>query len=320
MKTTVVIPNMNGKDYLKNCLDSLKKSTVSHKVIVVDNGSQDGSFEMVFESYPEVELIPFSENTGFCKAVNTGIKAAQTEYVLLLNNDTQVTPGMIEILERMLDKNEKFFSVSAKMLSLHDKNVIDDAGNLYCSLGWAFALGKGKSADQYNRSSFIFAACAGAALYRKSIFEEIGYFDENHFAYLEDIDIGYRARICGYKNLCNAKAICYHAGSASSGSRYNPFKTRYSARNNVYLIWKNMPTAQIILNAPLLAVGFLTKIVFFIKKGMGREYIEALQEGIAMCKNPDNAGKRVVYDEKNLRNYIVIQLELWLNTIRRLVG
>ena len=109
--------------------------------------------------------------------------------------------------------------------------------------------------------------CGGAAIYRKKIMEKIGYFDEEHFAYLEDTDIGYRARIYGYENWYAPDAVVYHVGSGTSGSRYNHFKTRYSSRNNIYLIYKNMPLLQIILNLPFLVAGFLIKFLFTKRNG-----------------------------------------------------
>ena len=120
----------------------------------------------------------------------------------------------------------------------------------------------------YSHTKKIFAACGGAAIYRRKIFEEIGFFDEEHFAYLEDIDIGYRAKIYGYHNVFEPSAIVYHAGSASSGSKYNEFKVNFSSRNSVYIVRKNMPLFQIVVNLPFLAVGFLIKTLFFVKKGL----------------------------------------------------
>ena len=113
---------------------------------------------------------------------------------------------------------------------------------------------------------------------------EIGLFDEEHFAYLEDMDIGYRARIAGYENWYFPQARVYHVGSATSGSQYNVFKVRYSSRNNVYMIYKNMPSVQILLNLPLLLVGFAVKFLFFWRKGFGREYAEGIKNGILLCK------------------------------------
>lgn len=114
-------------------------------------------------------------------------------------------------------------------------------GNYYNCLGWAFALGKGKSEEKYKKERKIFASCGGAAIYRTKLVKQLGGFDEEHFAYLEDIDLGYRAQIAGYENWYLPKAGVYHVGSGTSGSRYNQFKIRYSSRNNVYMLYKNMP-------------------------------------------------------------------------------
>lgn len=128
MKTTVVIPNYNGKHFLQDCLDSLLQSTVEIAVIVVDNGSTDGSVSWIQEHFPQVKLICFSENKGFCTAVNTGIEAAATPYVFLLNNDTKTDRFCLERLERAMEADEKIFSVGAKMLSMKEPELVDTAG------------------------------------------------------------------------------------------------------------------------------------------------------------------------------------------------
>ena len=236
-EVSVIIPNFNGKKYLKDCLDALlRQDFPSFEIVVVDNGSKDGSVQYLGRNYPQVRLIALEENTGFCGAVNVGIHTSQAKYILLLNNDTIVQKGFIQALVRDIKRSPAIFSCQAKMLQMHDKSKIDDAGNYYCALGWAFADGKGKPEENYNKRKKIFASCAGAAIYRKSILNEIGCFDEEHFAYLEDLDIGYRARLYGYENWFCPAARVYHVGSGTSGSRYNLFKVRYSSRNNVYMI------------------------------------------------------------------------------------
>ena len=267
-EVSVIIPNFNGMAYLDGVLSGLECQTVRNfEVILVDNGSSDGSCAFVASSYPWVHMIELPENFGFCKAVNEGIKASRAPYVLLLNNAIEVTPDFIEEMLAAIRRHKKAFSCAARMIQFHDRDRLDDAGNYYCALGWAYARGKGKDIHTCEKEEKIFASCAGAAIYRRKIFEKIGYFDEEHFAYLEDMDVGYRARINGYENWYAPKAMVYHVGSGTSGSRYNHFKTRYSSRNNVYLIYKNMPLLQIILNLPFLIVGFGTKLLFFTLKG-----------------------------------------------------
>jgi Predicted glycosyltransferases len=312
---SIVIPNYNGLVYLENCLDALKKQTKKDfTTIIVDNGSSDGSLEFIREHYQEVEIIELKENTGFCGAVNQGIKATNTPYIILLNNDTIVEKEFVAELFYVMERETDIFSGQAKMLQLHQPTLIDDAGDYYNALGWAFAKGKGKCKDLYNEERPIFSSCAGAAIYRRTILEEIGLFDEKHFAYLEDTDIGYRAKIYGYKNIYIPKAVVYHVGSGTSGSQYNKFKIRYSSRNNIYLIYKNMPTLQIIINIPFFLIGFSIKTLFFIKKGMGKEYLVGMGKGFILS----HQSAKVKFRWKNLKNYTKIQIELLVNIFKRL--
>lgn len=315
MKSTIIIPNYNGIRYLENCLHSLEKEQAD--VIVVDNGSTDGSYEMTTEKFPAVRTIRFSENMGFCKAVNAGIAAASTKYVILLNNDTAAEAGFVEKLEAAMDEDARLFSASAKLISMQDKDKIDDAGDFYCALGWAFAYGKGKPEKDYIERYDIFAACAAAAIYRKSVLQKIGAFDENHFAYLEDIDLGYRARIYGCRNIFVPDARVYHAGSAFSGSRYNEFKVDLSSRNNIYLIYKNMPFLQIVLNLPFLLPGFILKYLFFLRKGLGGTYLCGLKKGVKLCLSSEGREHKVPYRAKHLGAYCRIQAALWKNILKR---
>ena len=318
-KVTVVIPNYNGKKYIAGCLNSLalqREEFESFGVVVVDNGSTDGSLEQIRMEYPWVRLITLTSNTGFCHAVNQGIRTSQAPYVILLNNDTEVKSGFIKSLHARIESDRNIFSVSGKMLMWDSDDRIDDAGDRYCVLGWAYSRGKGKPAADFEKPTEVFAACAGAAIYRKSILEEIGYFDEMHFAYMEDIDIGYRARIYGYRNYYEPSACIRHAGSASSGSRYNPFKTKHSSANNVYMIWKNMPIFQLLWNLPFLIPGFLMKYIYFIRKKMGMLYLCGLWEGIKKCSSAEGKDNKIRYNHKHFKNYIQIQLQLYADTLR----
>lgn len=310
MQVTVVIPNYNGKYFLKACLDSLAVQTSKEfQVLVVDNGSSDGSVEYMQQEYPWVNILALKENTGFCGGVNAGIRAADTPYVLLLNNDVEADPNFVSSMLKAIKSSKKNFSVSSRMIQFHDRSKLDDAGDLYCVLGWAFQRGVGQSIRKYKRCSKVFSACGGAAIYRRSVFEKIGYFDEMHFAYLEDIDIGYRARIYGYENLYCPKAVVYHVGSGTTGSKYNEFKVKLSARNSFYLNYKNMPDWQLLLNALPLAVGYGIKWRFFKKIGFEKAYLDGLKEGFRTRKNC----KRVPYDRANLSHYLRIEAELIYN-------
>lgn len=322
VKSTVIIPNYNGIKFIKDCMEALKKetSTVFH-ICVVDNGSADGSREWIENNCPGAEVIALSKNTGFCAAVNTGIRASDTPYVILLNNDTKVEYGFVKALETALENHKKSFSVSAKMIDLYEPEKLDGAGDLYCALGWAFALGKGKTVKgHYETEKEIFSSCGGAVIYKRKVLEQIGLFDENHFAYLEDCDLGYRAQIYGYRNFYAPAAKVYHAGSGVSGSRHNEFKVKLSAKNSIYLIYKNMPFLQILINLPFLLPGFFIKYLFFLKKGLGEAYKKGIMEGIRLSASKDGKAKKIIFKPERLFFYLRIQWKLWINTVRRFVG
>ena len=307
MKVTIVIPNYNGKHFMEPCLSSLSEQTYKNfHILVVDNASSDGSIEYMEENYPDIELIKLQKNFGFSKAVNIGIQHSRTPYVILLNNDTTVDTRYVEEMVKAIEKSPKIFSVSSKMIQMYHPELIDSAGDLYTLLGWGVCRGCGRPVSNYQKYDEIFTACAGAAIYRRSVFDEIGYFDENHFAYLEDIDIGYRARIYGYYNMYCPTALVYHVGSGTSGSKYNSFKVKLAARNNLYLNYKNMPALQLVLNFIPLAIGYFVKYLFFCKIGFGKDYKEGFIEGLQTAKQQ----KKVKFQFKHRGNYLVIEIDL----------
>ncbi len=311
MQVTIVIPNYNGKHFMKPCLESLDRQTCKDfEIIVVDNASSDGSIEYMKETYPDIHCIGLDKNYGFSRAVNEGIRASRTPYVILLNNDTTVDPRYVEEMVKAIRKSKRIFSVSSKMIQMYHPELIDSAGDLYTLMGWGVCRGTGRPVSNYTEPDEIFTACAGAAIYRRSAFEKIGYFDESHFAYLEDIDVGYRAKIYGYKNMYCPTALVYHVGSGTSGSKYNSFKVKLSARNSMYLNYKNMPLAQLILNFIPLALGWLVKSIFFMKIGFGKDYREGLKEGFQTLFKQ----KKVPFRLRHLGNYIKIELELIAHT------
>lgn len=312
MGVSVVIPNYNGEKYLKKCLETLMEQSLKpEEIIIVDNNSSDGSIELINTYFRDkVTLIRLEENTGFSVAVNVGIKHNKSEFVALLNNDTELDEDWLKSLYYSIKDNKKIFSCCSKMLRYDNRNIIDDVGDEYTILGWAVKRGDGMISSKYNKYEEVFSSCAGAAIYRSSIFEEIGYFDENFFAYLEDMDISYRAKIYGYKNYFCPNAKIYHIGSATSGSRHNAFKVRLAARNNIFLIYKNMNSLQIVINFIFILIGILIKWIYFIKKGFGKVYISGVFEGI---KNKGKINK--IRLKKNSHNYLSVEKELLINTI-----
>lgn len=308
-EVTIIIPNYNGLHFMEPCFQALNRQTFqAFDVLVVDNGSTDGSAVWLKEH--QIPSILLKENTGFSNAVNKGIKAVDTPYVILLNNDTKVDSDYVSQMLKAIKQSKRIFSVSSKMIQMHDTKRIDDAGDMYTVLGWAYQRGVGQKSSGYNRSAEVFSACAGAAIYRREVFELIGYFDERHFAYLEDLDVGYRAKIAGYHNRYCPQAVVYHVGSGTSGSKYNSFKVRLAARNNVYLNYKNMPLLQLLVNGIPITFGIFLKYRFFKKIGFGKDYLEGLWEGIHTARTCN----KVPYRPEHLKNYLSIEWELIVGT------
>lgn len=316
LEVTVIIPNYNGRRLLENCIKSLEQQTfLDFQLLVVDNGSSDGSTEVTSEILA-MEMIALSQNTGFCGAVNEGIRHTKTPYFILLNNDTEAAPAFVESLLTGICTSEDIFSCGAMMLDYQNRECIDNAGDYYTALGWAIARAKGKSSRKYERACEVFSCCGGAAIYRTDAVRTIGFFDENHFAYLEDVDMGYRARIYGYRNCYVPEAKVYHVGSATTGARYNEKKVFLAARNSMYLIYKNMPMLQLLLNLPLLLAGMLVKCLFFVRKGFAGDYMKGICAGIKGAYRC----KKVPFQLRHLKNYCKIQWELWSNIVRAAFG
>lgn len=308
-KVTIIIPNYNGLKFMEPCFKALRaQSDQNFELLVVDNGSTDGSVKWLEDH--QIPSIFLEENTGFSGAVNIGIRESVTPYVILLNNDTEPQPDYVKEMVKAIERSPKIFSVSSKMIQLYHKDLMDDAGDMYSVLGWAYQRGVGQKSSGYNKACQVFSACAGAAIYRREVFDKIGGFDEDHFAYLEDIDVGYRAKICGYENWYCPKAVVYHVGSGTSGSKYNSFKVKLAARNNLYLNYKNMPLLQLILNFLPILAGMAVKYMFFRRIGFASDYIEGVKEGLKTLKKT----KKVRFQMSRLGNYIRIEGELILGT------
>jgi len=309
-EVTVIIPNYNNANLLSKLLDSLKNIPTRHETIIVDNNSTDDSLEVINAYSSDITLIKNDRNMGFAYAVNQAIRKATTDYVFLLNNDTEVDEEFLEHSLELIKEHDNVFAVASKMIQYHDKTLIDDAGDEYNLLAWSKKRGLDQPVTKYDTDCEVFGVCAGAALYKKDVFDEIGLFDEKFESYVEDMDLNFRARMMGYKAYYSSKSVVYHHGSATTGSRYNAFKIRLSARNNVYLIWKNMPVWMKIINSPFMALGFLIKFLYFKRKGYSSDYEDGVLEAIA-TRNKIGTNKKYT-----LPNMMKIEWQMIKNTIK----
>ena len=260
---TVIIPNWNGEEFLSACLDSLRRQSIQDfETVLVDNGSTDGSVELVRRGFPEVRLIPLRENRGFSAAVNVGLGISNAEYAALLNPDTEVEPGWLEALLRAAERYPEASLFASKLVDFHDRRVLDGAGDALRRSGLPYRLGHGElDRGQFDGEAFVFGACAAAALYRRTLFREIGSFDEDFFAYCEDGDISFRSQLAGYRCLYVPEAVVYHVGSASTGGKRSPTATRLGTQNGVNLMVKNLPASLAWRLLPSLVAGQLSRIL-----------------------------------------------------------
>jgi len=296
---SVIVPNWNGKHFLKECLDSLKNQTYQDiEVIFVDNGSTDGSIEFVQKVYPKAQIISLPLNRGFSGAVNEGIKAAKGESIALLNNDAMADDRWIEELLEGIHSSAEIGFCASKILRLPPRKEIDSAGDSYTRYGVAFKRRDRIGKNRFLQGELVFGACAAAALYRKSMLDEIGYFDEDLFCIYEDVDLSFRAQLAGFQCLYVPTAVVYHLVGGTAGTN-NDFTLYYGQRNLESVFFKNMPLKLLIQYLPLhLGYNFLAFIQHFFKKNgkiFLRSKIDALKQiGSTLGKRKTIQGKKRV--------------------------
>jgi GT2 family glycosyltransferase len=240
IQASVVVPNWNGLKFVGMCLDSLAKTTMeAFEVIVIDNGSVDGSRELVEEKYPWVRLVKLPANMGFAIACNEGIKASRGEYICLLNNDIEVEPDWLDKLVEGMERHPECGMGTSKMMFLHDRESFYNTGDLFHA--WSAGGGRGqgeKDVGQFDKEEYVFGACAGAGIYRKSLFEVAGVFDEDFFIFAEDVDLNMRCQLLGLRCVYLPEAKVYHIGTATVGL----YSDRYAylcKRNDIFVLIKN---------------------------------------------------------------------------------
>jgi GT2 family glycosyltransferase len=254
-KITVLIPNWNGMSWLGRCLDALGKQDIQDfRTIVVDNGSTDGSAAFIRENYPHVEVIALRSNAGFAGAVNAGIERSSSRYVVLLNTDTQVFPDWLSaLLEQIENSPDDVAAINSQVLRMDNPECIDDAGDELSWYGAATKRGHNGPSLDYQEQVEIFSPCAAACLYRREFLLNCGGFDTRFCSYLEDVDLGLRGRLLGYRYLYLPKAKVLHKGHGASlpHSRYVALMTR----NRLLLFAKNMPARLLLRHAAKLLYG-----------------------------------------------------------------
>jgi GT2 family glycosyltransferase len=292
----VVIPNWNGIHLLAHCLNSLRQQTCTDfSVTVVDNGSTDDSALVLAHEYPEVKIIRFQENKGFSAAVNAGIRESRAGWILLMNNDMEVDTHCLHHLNRHIQRPSPYDFYALRMVNFHSRNFLDGAGDGFLRGGVGYRIGTlERYGPPYDTDREVFGACAGAALYKKELFNKIGLFDEDFFAYLEDVDLNLRAQHAGCRCYYLSSAIVYHIGSATSGSKINPITVRLSTRNNLFVLIKNYPFSLLFRFFPVICIYQFFWLLFVVKKRQFFPYLQGLLQAISQISQTAKKRRQIV--------------------------
>ena len=278
---TVVIVNWNSGELLKECLLSLNKQTIQPCcVLVMDNGSTDGS-DCIAEQFPGIKLHRLKFNYGFAIANNLAFDICTSDYVALLNPDAFPKSDWIEQLLTAAEANPDVAAFGSRQLVHGKKDILDGIGDVYhiSGLVWREGFGRPQSLDDLI-SRYIFSPCAGAALYSRKSISSVGGFDQDFFCYVEDVDLGFRLRLAGYKSLYVPEAVVSHIGSGTSGGQHSDFSIYYGHRNLVWTFVKNMPGILFWALLPIHILLNILTVIYFIYLGKTGVIIRAKIDAI----------------------------------------
>ena len=282
-RVVVVIPTWNGRELLAGALATLGAQDFGDfRVVVVDNGSDDGTADWLSASHPDVEVVGLPRNVGFAPAVNAGIAAARdAEYVALLNNDMEVAPRWLGELVAALDAHPDAGSATSKLLIASSPELLDGAGDLVTWYAATWRRGHGEAdRGQYDTPGEIASACAGAALYRRAALDDVGGFEESFFAYLEDTDWGLRAQLRGWACRWVPSSVAVHLGGATS-RRMGDLETRLVTRNALALALRCFPARRLAAWAPVVVAFQLYALVMALREGRARAVLGGWREAAA---------------------------------------
>lgn len=279
---TVIIVNFNGGDMVCRCLAALaRQSFQGFATVVVDNNSADGSVAAIRAEYPAVHILALAANTGFAGGVNHALRTrAPGPLVALLNPDAFPAVDWLEKLVAAASAHPEFAAFGSRMYSDAEHKHLDGVGDAYHVSGLPWRQGHGcPNSDQHNHEREIFAPCAAAALYRRNALEAVGLLDEDYFLYVEDVDLGFRLRLAGYRALYVPQASIQHVGSAFVG-RNSDFQIYHGHRNLVWVYVKNVPGLLFWLFLPLHIALNLVTLLWFGLRGKGGLMLRAKRDAI----------------------------------------
>jgi GT2 family glycosyltransferase len=267
---SVVLLNWNGVHLLPTCLTSLRRQTFQDfEIIVPDNGSTDGSLEYLAREHPDVKVLSFDRNRGFCLAMNDGMRAARGEFVFSLNNDTELDPRCFEEVVSFMRARPEVGIAATKMIYYDDPSLINSAG-LACSPdGVVVDIGRGlPDSEWFDRPREVLGACAGACLYRRAMLEDVGLFDPNYFISYEDIDIAWRAQLRGWRAWYVPTAIVKHMEGVTRQIRSR--RGIFLAARNIVFVWlKDWPLPFLLRHFLSVGTGWRRRAFWLVTAGYG---------------------------------------------------
>lgn len=273
-KFSVIVLNWNGKHFLDTCLLSLRRQTFrDFETILVDNGSEDGSVEFVREHFPEVRLVTLEKNIGFAAGNGAGLLVTQGEWIVLLNNDTEVTEAWLQALDLAVVTPE-VGALACKMVYYDERDKVDNCGFEVAVSGATLEVGRDRGSDLWREQVPVFGGCGGAVAYRRSMLERIGFFDPDFFMTYEDTDLAFRAQLAGYKCMFVPDAIVYHRYRATM-KQYPARQVYFSQRNIEFVYLKNMPTALMLRYLPQRLMYEIGSAIYFTRMGVGKSFFKA---------------------------------------------
>jgi GT2 family glycosyltransferase len=279
----VAIPSYDGRLLLQTMLASLARQTLSAaRIVVVDDCSQDDTLAYLRSDWPHVEVVALRRRGGVTAALNACLRAAApSELVGLFNNDMELHPDCLAELVAALDRHPEAGSATPKMLDFERRDVLDGAGDELVWRGGATRRGHGElDRGQYDAEQEVFAACGGAAVYRRAALEAVGEFDEAYFAYYEDFDWAFRAQLAGLGCRYVPSAVLYHRGSATLGRGLTDFNGYHLWRNPVWLVAKCYPAGALLRHAPALARGQAGNLVAAARARRLRVWVRAMRDAL----------------------------------------
>lgn len=303
-RASIIVVTFNNKTILSETIRSLlSQSYNDFEVVVIDNNSTDGTYEFVRNNFPGIICIKMDKNTGFAAGNNTALKYSKGEFIALLNNDAVAQRGWLESLVNAMDSSPDAGICASKML-VHGTNIIDSAGDGFSKVLKGFKRGEWENNGKYSRREYVFGACAGAALYRRKMLDEIGFFDEDFFLIHEDTDLNFRAQLAGWKVLYVPDAVVHHKVRSSIG-RMSDIAVYYTLRNSEFVRLKNIPLPVFIRCLPEFVVGMLAEFLYFtIKYGKLWLYLKAKADALRLLPQMLKKRRLIMKTKKVSNKYL----------------